>query len=107
MCAHVSPVVHTRVEGCSLFNHVVEQDCLTEGVAVDCLHQLLSALCYLHTHYIAHLDIKVCVCVVYCVRMCACACVHACVCMCVCVYVHVCMCVCLCMRACKYVCSCT
>ena len=54
-----------------MFNHLVEQDCLTEGVAVDCLHQLLSALCYLHTHYIAHLDIKVCVCVC----MCACACV--------------------------------
>ena len=48
------------MDGCSLFGYVVQQDCLTEELAVDCLHQLLSALQYLHTHHIAHLDIKVC-----------------------------------------------
>ncbi len=47
------------VEGGELIESILKSDCLTEGVIVNYLKQLLNALEYIHEKKIIHCDIKV------------------------------------------------
>ena len=77
----------------NVLEYFVRHDCLSEHAVARCVGQVLSALCYLHESNIAHLDIRVsvcvCACVRVCVRVCMCMCVHVCACVCMHACVHV------------------
>lgn len=47
------------IQGGELFDFIAEKELLTEAEAIEFLQQILQAVSYMHSHHIAHFDLKV------------------------------------------------
>eukprot|EP00928_Gymnodinium_smaydae_P000418 TRINITY_DN10164_c0_g3_i1.p1 TRINITY_DN10164_c0_g3~~TRINITY_DN10164_c0_g3_i1.p1 ORF type:complete len:715 (-),score=148.34 TRINITY_DN10164_c0_g3_i1:120-2177(-) len=51
-------LVMEHIDGCELFDRILDDGSFSESDAADVIHQVASALCYCHGHGVVHRDIK-------------------------------------------------